>query len=77
MLQNLSVPHYGIKVGYNHSSFNFTQYNYLFFGLEKPTQGYSKPSQIANSGIKTGLFVDVKISKRWYISPTVSFSQFG
>lgn len=75
--QNLSVPHYGIKLGYNHSSFNFTQYNYLFFGLEKPTQGYTKPSQIANSGIKTGLFVDVKISKRWYISPTVSFSQFG
>ena len=75
--QNLSVPQYGIKLGYNHSSFNFTQYNYLFFGLEKPTQGYAKPSQIANSGIKAGLFVDIKISKRWHISPTVSFSQFG
>ena len=75
--QNLSVPHYGIKVGYNHSSFNFTQYNYLFFGLEKPTQGYSKPDQIANSGIKAGLFIDVKMSKKWHISPTVSFSQFG
>ena len=43
--QNLSVPHYGLKLGYNYSSFNFTQYNYLFFGLEKPTQGYVKPSQ--------------------------------
>ena len=75
--QNLSVPHYGIKVGYNHSSFNFTQYNYLFFGLEKPTLGYSKPDQIANSGIKAGLFIDVKMSKKWHISPTVSFSQFG
>ena len=75
--QNLSVPYYGIKVGYNHSSFNFTQYNYLFFGLETPTEGYAKPSQIANSGIKAGLFIDVKISKRWHISPTVSFSQFG
>ena len=49
----------------------------MFFGLEKPTQGYAKPSQIANSGIKGGLFVDIKISKRWHISPTVSFSQFG
>ena len=42
--QNLAVPQYGIKLGYNHSSFNFTQYNYLFFGLEKPTQGYKTKS---------------------------------
>ena len=75
--QNLSVPHYGLKLGYNYSSFNFTQYNYLFFGLEKPTPGYEKPTQTANSGIKAGLFIDIKLSKRWHISPTVSFSQFG
>lgn len=75
--QNLSVPHYGIKVGYNHSSFNFTQYNYLFGGFVKPTEGYAEPTQIANSGVKAGLFVDVKLSKRWHISPTLSYSQFG
>lgn len=75
--QNLSVPHYGIKAGYNHSSFNFIQYNYLFGGSVQPTEGYPKPSQIANSGIKAGFFVDIKLSKNWHISPTLSYSQFG
>tara|TARA_B100001287_G_scaffold269868_1_gene267845 strand:- start:1612 stop:2307 length:696 start_codon:yes stop_codon:yes gene_type:complete len=75
--QNLSVPHYGIKLGYNHSSFNFTQYNKLYFGSKKPTEGYAKPNQIANLGLKGGFFVDLKISKKWYISPTLSYSQFG
>ena len=74
--QNLSVPHYGIKVGYNHSSFNFIQYNYLF-GTVKPTEGYPEPNQIANSGLKAGFFIDIKLSKNWHISPTLSFSQFG
>jgi len=75
--QNLSVPHYGIKLGYNYSSFNFTQYNKLYFGLKNPTEGYAKPNQIANLGLKGGFFVDLKISKKWYISPTLSYSQFG
>ena len=75
--QNLSVPHYGIKLGYNHSSFNFTQYNKLYFGSKNPTEGYAKPNQIANLGLKGGFFVDLKISKKWYISPTLSYSQFG
>ena len=42
--QNLSVPHYGIKVGLNYSNLNFTQYNYLFFGLAERTDGYAKPT---------------------------------
>lgn len=75
--QNLSVPHYGIKIGYNHSSFNFTQYNYLFGGFIKPTEGYPKPTQIANAGLKAGFFVDIKLSKNWHISPNLSYSQFG
>ena len=75
--QNLSVPHYGIKVGVNHSSFNYTQYNYLFFGLVKPTDGLGLPTTTYNTGVKAGAFVDLKLSKRWYISPTVSYSQFG
>ena len=75
--QNLSVPHYGIKLGYNHSSFNFIQYNKLYFGTKNPTEGYAKPNQIANPGLKGGFFVDLKISKKWYISPTLSYSQFG
>jgi len=75
--QNLSVPHYGIKAGLNHSSFNFTQYNYLFLGLVKPADGLAKPSTTYNNGVKAGFFVDLKLSKNWYISPTVSYSQFG
>ena len=42
--QNLSVPHYGIKAGLNYSNLNFNQYNYLFFGINKPTEGYKKPT---------------------------------
>ena len=75
--QNLSVPHYGIKAGLNHSSFNFTQYNYLFLGLIKREGGLAKPSTTYNNGVKAGFFVDLKLSKNWYISPTVSYSQFG
>jgi len=75
--QNLSVPHYGIKVGVNHSSFNYTQYNYLFLGLVKPDAGLGIPTTTYNTGIKAGAFVDLKLSKRWHISPTVSYSQFG
>ena len=37
-----------------------------FLDLKTNSRIYTKPSQIANSGIKTGLFVDVKISKRWH-----------
>jgi hypothetical protein len=75
--QNLSVPHYGIKVGLNHSSFNYTQYNYLFLGLVKPDEGLGLPTTTYNTGVKAGAFIDLKLSKRWYISPTVSYSQFG
>ena len=75
--QNLSVPHYGIKAGLNHSSFNFTQYNYLFLGIVKREDGLAKPSTTYNNGVKAGFFVDLKLSKNWYISPTVSYSQFG
>ena len=75
--QNLSVPHYGIKVGLNHSSFNYTQYNYLFLGLVKPDDGLGLPKTTYNNGVKAGAFIDLKLSKRWYISPTVSYSQFG
>ena len=75
--QNLSVPHYGIKVGLNHSSFNYTQYNYLFLGLVKPDDGLGLPTTTYNTGVKAGAFIDLKLSKRWYISPTVSYSQFG
>jgi len=75
--QNLSVPKYGIKVGVNHSSLNLTQYNYLFGGFVKPANGYAKPIVTSNTGIKGGFFVDIKLTKRWYISPTLSYSQFG
>ena len=75
--QNLSVPHYGIKVGLNHSSFNYTQYKYLFLGLVKPDDGLGLPTTTYNTGVKAGAFIDLKLSKRWYISPTVSYSQFG
>ena len=61
--QNLSVPHFGVKLGYNQSSFNFIQYNKLYFGTKNPTDGYAKPNQVDNLGIKGGFFVDVKISK--------------
>ena len=52
--QNLSVPHYGIKVGLNYSNLNFTQYNNLFFGIAEPTEGYAKPTTYYNPGFKAG-----------------------
>jgi len=75
--QNLSVPHYGFKVGLNYSSLNFTQYNYLFFGLAEPTDGYEQPTTTYNAGLKAGAYIDLKLSENWHLCNTVSFSQFG
>lgn len=75
--QNLSVPSFGIKVGSNYSNLNFSQYNYMFFGLLEATEGYAKPSTSSNIGVKGGVFLDIKIGAKWYISPTISYSQFG
>ena len=75
--QNLSVPHYGIKVGLNYSILNFTQYNYLFFGLAEPTDGYEQPTTTYNAGLKAGAYIDLKLSENWHLCNTVSFSQFG
>jgi hypothetical protein len=75
--QNLSVPHYGIKIGLNYSNLNFTQYNYLFFGLAERTDGYAKPTTTYNIGGKAGAYIDLKLSENWHLSNTVSYSQFG
>ena len=75
--QNLSVPHYGIKVGVNYSNLNFTQYNYLFYGLKKPTDGYEQPTTTYNAGVKAGAYVDLKLSANWHLCNTVSFSSIG
>lgn len=75
--QNLSVPHYGIKVGLNYSNLNFTQYNYLFFGLKKPTDGYAQPTTTYNTGGKAGVYIDLKLSENWHLCNTISYSQFG
>ena len=75
--QNLSIPHYGIKAGLNYSNLNFTQYNYLFFGLKKPTDGYTQPLTTYNAGVKAGVYIDLKLSANWHLCNTVSYSQFG
>lgn len=75
--QNLSIPHYGIKTGINYSNLNFTQYNYLFLGLVTPTQGKAQPTTKYNVGIKAGLYIDLKLTEKWHLSNTVSFSQYG
>ena len=75
--QNLSVPHYGIKLGVNYSNLNFTQYNYLFFGLKKPTDGYDQPTTTYNTGGKAGVYIDLKLSENWHLCNTISYSQFG
>ena len=75
--QNLSVPHYGIKVGLNYSNLNFTQYNYLFFGLAERTDGYDQPTTTYNIGGKAGAYIDLKLSEKWHLCNTVSYSQFG
>ena len=75
--QNLSVPHYGIKLGINYSNLNFTQYNYLFFGLKKPTDGYAKPTTTHTHESKVGAYIDLKLSANWHLCNTVSFSSMG
>lgn len=75
--QNLSVPQYGIKAGVNCSNLNFTQYNYLFFDRHEATEGYAKPNTESNIGVKAGVFIDIKLTATWYISPSISYSQFG
>jgi len=75
--QNLSVPHYGIKLGVNYSNLNFTQYNYLFFGLKKPTDGYAKPTTTYTIESKVGAYIDLKLSANWHLCNTVSFSSMG
>ena len=75
--QNLSVPHYGIKLGVNYSNLNFTQYNYLFFGLKKPTDGYAKPTTTHTYESKVGAYIDLKLSANWHLCNTVSFSSMG
>ena len=75
--QNLSVPHYGIKVGMNYSNLNFTQYNYLFGGIVKPTDGYAQPTTTYTFESKVGAYIDLKLSANWHLCNTVSYSQFG
>lgn len=75
--QNLSVPHYGIKVGVNYSTLNFTQYNFLFFGLAERTDGYAKPTTTYTSQIKAGAYIDLKLSENWHLCNTLSFSSMG
>tara|TARA_B100000902_G_scaffold373307_1_gene401131 strand:+ start:9127 stop:9858 length:732 start_codon:yes stop_codon:yes gene_type:complete len=75
--QNLSVPSFGVKAGLNYSNLNFPQYNQLFFGSKDATEGFEKPENKANYGLKSGIFIDIRLSKKWYISPTLSYSQFG
>ena len=75
--QNLSVPHYGIKLGVNYSTLNFTQYNYLFFGLKKPTDGYAKPTTTHTVESNVGAYIDLKLSANWHLCNTVSFSSIG
>jgi len=75
--QNLSVPHYGIKVGTNYSNLNFTQYNYLFGGLVKPTDGYALPKTTSTFESNVGVYIDLKLSANWHLCNTVSFSSMG
>ena len=75
--QNLSIPHYGIKLGVNYSNLNFTQYNYLFFGLKKPTDGYAKPTTTHTVESNVGAYIDLKLSANWHLCNTVSFSSMG
>ena len=41
------------------------------------TEGYAEPTTTSNTGIKAGVFLDIKLGAKWYISPTLSYSQFG
>ena len=75
--QNLSVPKLGLKVGFNYSHLNFPQYNYLFLGTIKATEGYANPTKEFKPGVKAGVFLDIKLTADWYISPTLSYAQFG
>lgn len=75
--QNLSVPHYGIKLGVNCSNLNFHQYNESFLGSVEAIEGYSEPITKHNIGMKAGAFVDIRLTDKWYISPAISYSQFG
>ena len=53
--QNLSVPKLGLKVGFNYSHLNFPQYNYLFLGTIKATEGYANPTKEFKPGVKACL----------------------
>ena len=75
--QKLSVPKYGIKIGGNYSSINFPQYNYTFLGIIKKEEGYGEPSTKNIPGFNAGLFIDIRMSDNWYISPTISYNQIG
>ena len=75
--QNLSVPHYGIKAGLNYSKVNFTQYNQLLFESGDPTEGLAEPITNYHAALKAGVFVDIKLTAKWYVSPYLSYSQFG
>ena len=75
--QNLSVPHYGIKIGLNYSNLNFTQYNYLFFGLAERTDGYAQPKTTYNIGGKAGAYIDLKLSANWHLCNTITWNSIG
>tara|TARA_B100000700_G_C14985636_1_gene828673 strand:- start:125 stop:817 length:693 start_codon:yes stop_codon:yes gene_type:complete len=75
--QNLSVPNYGIKAGINYSNLNFTQYNFLFFGLAERTDGFAKPKTTPTYKSKLGAYIDLKLSENWHLCNTVSFSSMG
>ncbi|MBT3417531.1 MAG: PorT family protein [Flavobacteriales bacterium] len=75
--QNLSVPKYGVKIGINYSNLNFTQYNYLFGGIVKPTDGYALPTRTYTIESNVGAYIDLKLSANWHLCNTVSFSSIG
>ena len=71
------MPKYGIKIGGNYSSINFPQYNYTFLGIIKKEEGYGEPSTKNIPGFNAELFIDIRMSDNWYISPTISYNQIG
>jgi hypothetical protein len=78
--QNLSVPHYGIKIGSNASNLNFYQYNYLFKYLNKniqPTDGYDQPTTTYTYESKVGAYIDLKLSANWHLCNTITWNSMG
>ena len=75
--QNLSVPKYGITLGANYAKINFLQYNAPLLSSVEATKGYAKPKSEYMVGIKGGFFIDIRLTKKWFLSNLITYSQLG